>query len=351
MIAEVNARCQHRSIITRRGADKGAKLDINIRVVSVVLCAGVCIVANPVIAQTLRQFPVKPVRLVVPYSPGNAADILARAMGPKMSESWGQPVVVENRPGAGSTLGINAVAKATPDGYTLLFVVSSFVISAALRSDLPYDPIKDFSGVAQIGYPTAVLVVPPALGVKTVKELIALAHERSGKIIFGSAGAGAGSHLNAERFRLAAGFKAVHVGYKGQPEVLVELLGGRVHYAVLNQGVVQPLIKDGRLHALTVLTPQRSPLLPNVPAISEVLPGVNRDESAAMLVPAGTPRAIVHQVGKEVTRILALPDIREKMQSIGYVAAPSTPEECDRIVRAQIESLTKMVKLAGLRAP
>ena len=148
----------------------------------------------------------------------------------------------------------------------------------------------------------------------------------------------------------AAGFKAVHVGYKGQPEVLVELLAGRVHFAVLNQGVVQPLIKDGRLQALAVLTPQRSPLLPNVPAISEVLPGIERDESAAMLAPAATPRAIVNQVGKEVTRILALPDIREKMQSIGYIAAPSTPEECDRTLRKQIESLTQLVKQAGLRA-
>ena len=320
------------------------------RAALIVVITGVCLPAHQCMAQARQSYPSKPVRLVVPYSPGNAADILARAIGPKMSEAWGQPVIVENRPGAGSTLGINAVAKATPDGYTLLFVVTSFVISAALRSDLPYDPIKDFAGVAQIGYPTAVVVVPPGLGVKSVKEFIALAQNPSGKIIFGSAGAGAGSHLNGERFRLAAGFKAVHVGYKGQPEVLVELLAGRIHYAVLNQGVVQPLIKDGRLQALAVLTPQRSPLLPNVPAISEVLPGIERDESAAMLAPAATPRAIVNQVGKEVTRILALPDIREKMQSIGYIAAPSTPEECDRTLRKQIESLTQLVKQAGLRA-
>lgn len=316
-----------------------------------VIATGIAAAAAPGFVQAQQKYPSKPVRIVVPNSAGSPPDILARIIGPKMSESWKQPVVVENRPGAATMIGTSVVAKAVPDGYTLLLASAGFITNAALQPNLPYDPIKDFAGVTQIGFPTGVLVVAPALGVKSVKDLVALAQARPGKILFGSGGAGSAAHLNGERLRLAAGIKVVHVGFKGQPEALVEVLAGRVHFAVLFLGVVQPLIKDGKLVALAVSTPQRSPLLPDVPALAETLSDFKRPEaSPGLLAPAKTPRPILDQISKEVARILALPDVRERLQVIGYVPAPSTPEEQDKIRREQIETLSKLVRDAGLKA-
>ncbi|MBI3917381.1 MAG: tripartite tricarboxylate transporter substrate binding protein [Betaproteobacteria bacterium] len=311
---------------------------------------GVVVAALPVLTQAQQKFPTKPVRIVVGFSPGAPMDIMARMIGPKMSDAWGQPVLVDNRTGGGGTLAAAIVAKATPDGHTLLFAHTGFGISAALLPKLPYEPLKDFAGVTQLGFPAGALVVAPSLGVKSVKDLIALAQARPGKMIFGSGGAGGGSHLNAERFNLGAGIKAVHVGFKGQPEVLIQILGGRVHYAVAGFGTALPFIKDGRLLALAVLLPRRSPLLPGVPTMVEVLPSYERNESQGMVAPARTPRPILSQISKEVARVLALPDVKERLQAIGFVPAPSTPEEHDKILRAQIESLTKLVVDIGLRS-
>ncbi len=314
-----------------------------------VITAGIAVTAAQGLAQAQPKFPTKPVRIVAPTSAGSQTDTLARMIGSKMSESWGQPVVVENRPGGGTTIGANVVAKAAPDGYTLLLAPAAFVTNAALQPNLPYDPLRDFAGVTQIGFSIPVLIVAPALGVKSVKDLIGLSQAKPGKILFGSAGAGGTAHLNGERFRLAAGIKVVHVGFKGQPEALIEVLAGRVHYAVLALGVVQPFIKDGRLLALAVFLPQRSPVMPEVPAIVEVLPRVDKGESVAILAPAKTPRPILDQISKEVARILALPDVTGRLHAIGFVPAPSTPEEQDKIRRAQIEALSRVVRGAGLR--
>ena len=297
-----------------------------------------------------QGFPTKPVRIVVPGTPGNPSDIIARILGPKLSEYWGQPVVFENRPGAGGTLGTAQVAKAAPDGYTLLIAVGAFVASAALQPNLPYDPIKDFSGIAQLGFPVSALVVAPSTGFKTIKELVAFGRTNPGKLLFGSAGAGGGSHSQGERVRLAAGVKAVHVGFKGQPEALIEVMAGRVHYAVITLAAAQPLIKDGRLLALGVNTPQRLPQLPDVPALAESLPEFKRPESTnALLAPARTPRPVIEKIGRDVRRALESPDVIEKFTTIGYSIMPSTPEEQDRIRRVQIEAMTQWAVAIGLR--
>ncbi len=313
------------------------------------IAAGLASIATPNLAQAQQKFPSKPVRIVVPFSAGSATDISARMIGPRLGELWGQPVVVENRPGAGGTLAANTVAKATPDGHTLLLISAAFAIGAVLNTNLPYDPLKDFAGVTQIGFTTGVLAVAPALGVKTVKELIALAQERPGKILFGSAGAGSGIHMNAERFRFAAGINTVHVGFKGQPEMLIEILAGRVHFGFPSLGPALPFIKDGRLLALAVITPQRSPLLPDVPTMAEVLPGYERDATHALLAPAKTPRHIVNQISKDVARILDSPEVKQQMQAISFVPAPTSPEEYDRILRGLIETFTKVARDAGLK--
>jgi tripartite-type tricarboxylate transporter receptor subunit TctC len=277
--------------------------------------------------------------------------VLARAIGQRLTQAWGQPVVIENRPGAGGMMAATAVAKATPDGHTLALISASFAIGAVLHKDLPYDPLKDFVGVTQIGVSTSFLGVAPSLGVKSVKELIALAKERPGKILFGSAGAGSGIHLTAERFKMVAGINTVHVGFKGQPEMLIEIMAGRIHYGFPGLGPALGLIKDGRLQALAVVTKNRTPLLPDVPVLSEVLPGFERDATHGLLAPAGTPRPILNKVSKDVARVLDLPEVKQQMVAITFEPGPTSPEEYDRIIRNMIGTFSKVVVAAGLRAP
>ena len=306
---------------------------------------------TPCLAQSKPNYPTKPVRIVVGFSAGSATDITARMIGPRLSEKWGQPVIVENRPGAGGTLAAAVAARATPDGHTLLLISASFAIGAVLHASLPYDPLKDFTGVAQIGATSGALTVAPSLGVRSVKELIALAQERPGKIFFGSAGAGSGIHMTAERFKMLAGIKSVHVGFKGQPEMLIEILAGRVHYGFPGLGTSLHFIMDGRLLALAVVTTKRSPLLPAVPTMAEGLPGFERDATHALLAPAGTPRYVLNKVSSDVASVLDLPEVKQQMQAMTFEPAPTSPEEFDRILRSMIDTFTKVAKASGLRAP
>ncbi len=317
--------------------------------IAVALAANLLTVPWPRTAHAQQKYPSKPIRLLVGNTAGGTPDTLARLIGPRLAEALGQPVVIENRPGASGVLAASILAKAAPDGYTLLAVAPGFAVIAALQPNLPYDAAKDFSAVTSIGFSTNALVVAPSVGVKSVKELIALGHARPGKILFGSAGAGSVTHLNAERFRFAAGIKAVHVGFKGQPEFLIEIVAGRVHYGVAGLGPALPLIKDGRLLLLAV-NPHRTPVFPDVPAISEIVPGVGRDGSQMWLAPAGTPRAVLQQLSKEVARIVTLPEVKERLQAISFHVAPSTPEETDRMLRADIATFNKLVVDAGLRS-
>jgi tripartite-type tricarboxylate transporter receptor subunit TctC len=285
----------------------------------------------------------------VAFSAGGTPDTLARMVGPKMSESFGQPVIIDNRPGAGGTIAAALVAKAPPDGYTLLATSPGFAVTAALQPSLPYDPLKDLTGVAPLGYNLNVLVVSPASGLKSVKELIALAQAQPGKVLFGSAGAGSATHMSGERFRLAAGIKVQHVGFKGQPEFLIEIAAGRIHYGVAGLGPALTLIRDGKLVALAVGSPERTKVLPDVPTAAEVLPGWDRTGTQMWFAPAGTPRAVVNRINGEVARILGLPDIRQRLESYDFQVVTSTPEELDKMLRADIELFTRIAKEAGLR--
>jgi len=318
-------------------------------VIAFVIVAGTAVLAAPGWAQTKQEFPTRSIRVVVPSSAGGTQDTLARLIGPKLSDVLGQPVVIENRSGAGGMIGASIVAKAAPDGYTYLLASPGFAVNAALRANLPYDPREDFTGVAQIGYSTTVLNVTPQLGVKSVKELIALGQAQPGRILFGSSGAGSSTHMSAERFRLAAGIKAQHVGFKGQPEFLLEIAAGRIHFGVGGLGPALPFIRDGKLLPLAVTTPQRSALLPDVPTSAEVLPAWGRDGSQGILAPGRTPRSIVNRINKEVARILALPDVRERLLSVDFNILTSSPEEFHKQLHADIEVFTKVARAAGLR--
>jgi tripartite-type tricarboxylate transporter receptor subunit TctC len=312
-----------------------------------IIAAALAAAAGPAPAQ--EKYPTRPIRFIVPFSAGGTSDFLARMISVKMSDNWGQSVVIENRTGAGGTIGTHLVAKSTGDGYTLLLTSAAFVITAAMQPSLTYDPLKDFVGVSQIGFSTQALIVSPALGVKTAKEFIAYAQARPGKILYASAGAGSNTHMLGELFRYAAGLKIVHVGFKGASDAVIEVAAERVHYAVVGLATAMGLIKDGKLLVLGVTTPKRVPVLPDVPALSEVLPGWEREGSHALLAPAGAPRAVRAKISQEIARILNLPDVVEKLEAVGFQLAPTAPEEHDRILRSQIEILSKVVRLAGMR--
>jgi tripartite-type tricarboxylate transporter receptor subunit TctC len=316
--------------------------------IATLISIGIAVVASGV-PHAQQKFPMKPIRLVVAFTPAGTTDILARMIVPAMSETWGQPLVIENRPGAGGALAAAIVSKATPDGYTLLATSAALAINAVLNSNAQYDPLRDFAPIAELGYSTTVLVVSPSLGVKTVKEFIAFANAKPVKLFFGSTGAGSSTHLSAERFKLASGIKAQHVGFKGQAEFLIEIVAGRIHFGSSGLTASMPFIKDGKLVPLVVATPQRSPVLPDVPAAPEVLPGWGRDGSQAWLAPAGTPRAIRQQISKELARVLSLPEIKERLQNIGFQVSPTTPEEHDKNLRADIEVFSRIVREVGLK--
>jgi tripartite-type tricarboxylate transporter receptor subunit TctC len=317
------------------------------RVLFSVCAMGVAIAAAPGLSVAQQSYPTKPIRFLVPFTPGGTSDVLTRMISQKMSENWGQAVVIENRTGAGGTIGTGIVAKATPDGYTLLVSSAAFAISAALHTNLPYDAIKDFAGVTRLGFSTTALISPASLGVKSVKELIALAQAKP--IFFSHAGVGSSTYMNGERFRLAAGIKVVPVGFKGAADATLEVIAGRVQFAIVGLASSLPHIQDRKLVAVAVGMPQRSPLLPDVPTIAESLPGYARDGSHSLLAPKGTPLAIRQQLAKEVARIFEIPDVKERLKNIDFTPQPSTPEEHERIIRADIETFSGVVRLAGLR--
>lgn len=310
---------------------------------------GIAFAAAPAFAQIQQKFPTKPIRIVISTTAGSQPDGLARFIAQKMSESWGVPVITDNRPGGSGTLAAAPVAKAAPDGHTLLYVLPNFIISTGMLTSLPYDPEKDFTAVGNIGVSTNILVAAPSLGVKSVKDFNALALSQPGKMIFSTSAAGSAAHLSGIRFNMAAGIKVIHVAFKGGPDSMIEVLGGRAHYHLGTLGVTLPFIKEGKLTALAVTTP-RTPVLPEVPSLGEIYAEFQRpDTSHGLLAPAGTPRPVIHQIGKELLRILALPEMKERMQTIGFVATPGGPEEYDKILRAQIVAMSRLVRDAGLR--
>jgi tripartite-type tricarboxylate transporter receptor subunit TctC len=308
----------------------------------------------PVAAQTGAKpadFPNRPVRVVVPFTPGSATDIIARFVTPKLADRWGRPVVIDNRPSAGGIVACQTVAEAAPDGHTLMVTGSNFAGSAALYAGkLPYDAFKDFAGVTQFATTPLVLVVAPQLGVKSVKELIALAKEKKGQLNFASTGQGSGPHYGAELFKLVAGIGAVHVPYRGSPETLTDLMAGRVHFILSPVLAAAPLVRGGRIVALGVTTTYRAQALPEVPTIGEAgLPNYVYQGWYGMLAPGKTPRKLVHLLSKEVGGIIDTPEIQERIAAQGALAKSSTAEAFDKVVHDEIRTRTKVWKAAGVK--
>jgi tripartite-type tricarboxylate transporter receptor subunit TctC len=301
-------------------------------------------------AHAAEKYPSKPIRVLVPFSAGSQTDILARWIGEKITDKSGQHVVVDNRPSAGGTIASQYVLGANPDGYTLMMVSTGHAGNATLYSKLPYDTVKDFSGVTQVASVPNLLVVSPALGPKTLKDLIAYAKSRPGQINFSSAGVGSGTQVNGEMFKLAAGIEATHVPYKGAPEALNEAMAGRVHFAFSPILVAAGQVQAGRVLALAVSTAKRSAMFPNVPTVAEAgVPGFDYDQWYGLLASAKTPRPLIRTVNKEVVRVLNLPDIKERMLSQGATPAPTTPEEFDAFIRSEVKRFAKVLIAAGAR--
>ena len=304
-------------------------------------------------AQVLSQepYPSRPVKIIVPFTPGSVTDIMARSVSDKLAAGLGQPVIVENRPGAGGTLGTAQVAKSAPDGYTLAVVSAGHAVNPAIYDKLPYDSLKDFSGVIPLGNLPSVMFVSAGLGVKSVQEFIALAKSKPGELNYCSAGVGSASHVNAEKFRVVTGINAVHIPMKGAPEMVSETIAGRTHFGFLGIAAALSAIRDGRLVGLAVSTSKRSPTLPNVPTIAEAgVPGAEFDFWIGVLAPAQTPRAIVNRLNGEFARALQSPDVRERHANLGAEPMPMSPEQFDAYMREQLATLGGLLRAAGVKA-
>ena len=297
-----------------------------------------------------QPYPIRPVRILVAFSAGSQTDVLARLVGAKLAENSGQQVVVDNRSSAGGIVANGILVNAAPDGYTLILHSNAFAVSAALYSKLPYDSLKDFAAVGQVASLPYVLVVGTGLGVKTVKELIALAKQKPGQFSFGSAGTGSGTHMAGEQFKYVAGIDVVHIPYKGTPEALLDTMAGRIQYWLSPLGPALSLIKDGKLLALGVSTAQRAAVLPDVPTIAEAaLAGFDFDSWYGLFAPGKTPPAVIRQVNAAVNRIINVPELKERMRSQGVGLKSSTPQEFAKLMADDVAALRKVVKAAGIK--
>jgi tripartite-type tricarboxylate transporter receptor subunit TctC len=308
--------------------------------------------AGPAVAATQAAgYPTKPIRLIVPLAPAGSTDIVARMVGQKFNDAWGQPVIVDNRPGGGTTIGSALVARAQPDGHTLLFASVSLATSVPLYSNLPYDPVKDFAPIGTVGQSFYVLAVHPSVPVHSMQELVALARAKPGQVSYASAGAGTITHLTVELFISHVKINLLHVPFKGGAPALVALLGGQVQMIFNPIAEILPHVKaGGKVRTLAVTSTTRSPDLPDVPTLAESgLPGFSVTPRSAIYAPAGTSRAIVNQLNAELNRALQQADMRERLQNNGLVPLGSTPTELGEYLKSEIARWTKVVKEAGIK--
>ena len=293
-------------------------------------------------------YPARPIRVIVPFSAGSASDFLARQLAQKMTEHWGQQVVVDNRPSAAGTVAGETVARATPDGYTLMVTSSAIAGSAALYPKLPYDTVKDFAPISMIAVAPVMFITAPNAGIKTMKDLIVLAQKKPGQLTYGHSGIGSGTHYAAELFNATAGIKTVHVPYKGAPEVLTDSATQRINYGVVPMAPAVPLVKAGRVYGIAVTTASRSHTLPDVPTVAESgLPGYRYDGWFGVFAPGKLPPQLVKQLSGEVARVFNLPDVRERILNLATTPTTSTPEELHKLVRTEIETRRKIFKDLG----
>jgi tripartite-type tricarboxylate transporter receptor subunit TctC len=316
---------------------------------TVVIAALALFCAGPS-AHAAEPYPSRPIRLVAPFAPGGGVDVAARFIAQRFHESFGQTAVVDNRPGAGSTIGTDLVAKAPPDGYTLLVTHNAIAINQALYPKLPYDTARDFAQVAFVGVTTFTLVVTPGLPVKSVKELIALAKSKPGSLNYASTGAGGGSHLATEYFKLATGTNLVNIPYKGTGPALIDLVSGQTHVMISGLPGTVPFIKSKRLVALATTSAKRSVFLPELPTLQEAgVEGYEFDAWYGVHAPAKTPKEIINKLNATIVKGVGVPEIRQNLASQGIEAREGAPEDFAKFVRAEVQKMVRIVQASGAR--
>ena len=315
------------------------------------------IFAPPVSAQATstgsgQAYPTKPIRLIVPFPPGGSTDILARSVAQKLTEAWGQQVIIDNRGGAGGTIGAELAGKAPHDGYTLMMGhIGTLAVNVSLYSKLSYDPLKDFVPVCMVALVPNVLVVNPALPVRNVTELIVYAKANPGKLNYSSGGNGSAAHLAVEYFKLQTGTSIVHVPYKGTGPSVADLIGGQVSMTRTGAPAVMGHVQSGRLRALGVSSPQRVPALSQIPTVDEAgVPGFDATQWYGIVAPAGTPKDIVTKLNAEIRKIMQSKDMLERLNTEGAIAAAGTPEEFGAYIKSEITRWAAVVKAAGMKA-
>ena len=304
--------------------------------------------ALPAVQAQTGKWPDKPVRVIVPFPPGGTTDIVARTFAPKLSEEYGQQFIVDNRGGAGGAIGAEIAARANADGYTIIVVTSSYAANAVLYK-LPYDPVKGIAPVSMISILPFILAVHPSVKAGNLKEFIELLRAQPGVLNFGSPGTGSTPHLAGELFQQMSKTKLVHVAYKGDGPALTDLLGGQIQTILATELVMGAQIKAGKVRALGITTAKRTPAMPDLPAIGELVPGYAVDGWAGLWAPAGTPLAIVSRLNQSVARILKLPEVQERLRAGGADAAPSTPEAFARVIAQDIATWSKVVKAGNIK--
>lgn len=298
-------------------------------------------------AQDAARFPERPVRLVVPFPPGGATDAVARLVAQQLAATWGQPVIIDNKPGAGTVIGTDAVAKAPADGYTIGMVVTAHAINPSLRPRLPYDTLKDFAAVGQIGVQHLVMAAHPRFEASTVGELLALAKRQPGKITYATPGSGTAMHLAVELLNTVSGVQLVHVPYKGGAPAQQDVIGGQVPLLLDVHHSAAPFIRSGRLKAIAVLSPQRIGVAPDVPTVAETEPAVSALSTIGVVAPAGTPRAVVARISADIAATLRKAEVGGKLAEMGVEPVGSTPEAYDALIRSEIAKWAPVVKSSG----
>ena len=313
------------------------------------LFAAASICALPVVAQ---PYPSKPIRIIVPFTPGGSTDIVARVVGQKLGEALGAQVVIDNRPGAAGNIGVELAAKSAPDGYTLVMGhIGTMAVNPSLYAKLPYDPIRDFAPISLAAMVPNMLVVHPSLPVKSVEELIALSRSRPGQLNYGSSGAGGTPYLACEYFKMMAKLDIVQIPYKGAAPMIVDLIGGQISLTITGIPPLLPHVKAGKLRPLAVATSKRLPLLPDLPTIAEAaLPGYEATSWYGVLAPAATPKEIITRLNTEIVKGIASPDTAERLAGEGAQPTSSTPEQFGAFIKSEIARWAKVMKAAGVTA-
>lgn len=318
-----------------------------VRTLAAAALAACALIASPF--ALAQEFPTKPVRIIVPNAPGGSIDIMARLFQHHLSALWKQPVVVEYKPGAGTVLGSDIVAKSAPDGYTLGFIITGHVINPSMRK-LPYDTVKDFSGVTMYGVSHILISASPDFPGKTLADVVAMAKKDPEKLSYASPGSGSSMHMAGELLKQTAGINLLHIPFKGNAPAFIEVIAGRIPLIIDPVASSLQFVKNGRLKPLAVTNATRSPALPDVPTVAETFPGFNVQSIFGVVVPSATPRDIVNKLNAGFLQVLKMPEVRAKLAELGMEPVGNSPEEFDAFIRDEIPKWEKVVKAAGIKA-